>query len=207
MNHCENLMLLLRSTSIGVAILATCPSVRAQDRKGPLTPNDSSIVKESNSKIYSTHGKWEAEDSLNFHIIRRWYSNGKLMLFALTDTEKKITYQQEFYVNGQLRERGSLIAYTGFPIGPWEFYEPNGALKETIDHDAEHPVSYSRALQIARENGVDESAPDVSLIEMNGQSYWQVVQWTSRKGRSRAEGVNIDARTGEVTKTSLVGVH
>ena len=207
MNNRACLMLPLRSTLVGLAAFVLYSSALPQANRGALSSKDSSIIKESDRKILSVHGKYDAYDSLSYNVIRRWYQNGNPMLVCITDKEKKITRQWEYYVNGQLREEGGMTAYSNIPIGIWHHFEPDGSLKEIIDHDALHKISYHSALQIARENGVSAAAPDVSLIEMKGKTYWQVVHWRRGKGRSRAEGVNIDTVSGEVTKTSLVSAH
>jgi uncharacterized membrane protein YkoI len=129
------------------------------------------------------------------------------MLVSIDNASEKITRWREFYVNGQLKEEGSMVSSVNIHIGTWNYYEPNGSLKQRRDHDKDYPVTYAKALSIAKDNGVKGAVPDVSLTVIDGKTCWEVVQWIRAENGSTADGVYIDTQTGSVTRAHVIGVH
>lgn len=185
------------------------PTVQANTQRSPDSSlmNDSAIMAESERQLHGVYGRAEYYDSLHYHVIRRWYENGRPMLVSLDDNREKITIWREYYVNGRIKEEGSMVSSVNIPIGIWNHYEPNGTITRRVDHDRDHPISYRKALEIAKQNGLAPEGADVALLSEKGRTYWQIVHWVQGQGSSDATGINVDVETGEVSSTSMIAIY
>lgn len=124
-----------------------------EERKSKVVNNDT-----INIKISANRRNYEELDKYNRRIkdIRIFKTN--ILEFDLS-ASPFWGIRKEFYPTGEIKEKG-IYARFGFKIRLWYYYDEEGNLVETIDHDKEYEFTTEDIFDYCERNGIN-------LLEMN----------------------------------------
>ncbi len=165
------------------------------------------IYSNPNPKLVSNENR-EWKDSLGFIVVRGKYISGALHVEIIEDKQTKIYYWKQFYLNGQLKEVGSMTKDEIICFGKWTYYFENGQIDTIIDYDRMLPITYAKALDIANAQGFKMPALDIDIVTIQNKQYWQIRKWIMEYGDGISSTILINTTGGSIEKpTTEVKLH
>jgi hypothetical protein len=160
------------------------------------------VVRSTSCAQNATDGERQYYDSANFSIIKGKYLTGERFLECYQNKLTKLDSCKEYYKNGRLKEEGIMTTGNDIYIGKWKYYSPSGKIDSIINHDNKQPISYFKALRIAKTKGFQMPDMEVTQTTYQRKEYWQISRWTEKSDRSgqTAETILIDKQTGKIIK-------
>ena len=122
-----------------------------------------------------------------------------------------------YYFNGNIREKGLFFIYDGFRKGMWYYFDEQGNLTDSIDHDKPFRFTFEQVLAFARKEGLvfmktpvdwDYYSPWRPKIKreynpISGECWWEI-GWYKGIPPGAIERIRLDGVTGkEISRTYL----
>lgn len=120
-----------------------------------------------------------------------------------------------YYSNNNIAAKGLGFIYHGFKVGIWYYFDENGKLKETVDHDKpfkftlEHIFKFCEREKIPVKKEWDNDVDGFYRTGINrvydpekGECYW-TIQWFNYE-KTKVEEIHLDGVTGkEISRTYM----
>ena len=189
-----------------------------------MTPADSNLV---------VTPEFETFDSIRFERIKTapHLSEGREILEngteILMDKKSSRNYYSEYpvnsyffiskiyYLNGNIKAKGLYFVYNGFQKGLWYYFDEQGNLTDSIDHDKPFRFTFEQVLAFAREEGLEFMKTPVDWIyydpmypqikreynPISGECWWEI-KWYKGLPLEVIVQIRLDGITGkEISRT------
>lgn len=134
------------------------------------------------------------------------YKSGEAYFKSSTFRNTGVEEWTEYYRNGCIKERGKRLLHFE-KVGVWEYYSPNCEVDSIVDYDKRFPISYYKALSIAKKEGCYKAFRkgriEVYLIDNNGKTCWEFIRWNRTKYKAKSttgEAILVDVNSGQISK-------
>lgn len=120
----------------------------------------------------------------------------------IIDKNSLIQQVKAFYPNGYLKIKGQIFP-NNFQKGMWYYYDENGYLTKTVNHDAPYKFTWEDVQEYAQRNQIDLKNKFTNIYResskiMEDSTYWEIY-WVSGSGTNRIwKKVKLDGNRGKL---------
>lgn len=160
--------------------------------------------------IYYTKKKINTKDIVD---IRRW--NQEIYIYTLINPNKEFKEEYKYFTSGNLYTGGRI--FTGkqvkninrsvetpyeFKVGVWHFYDEDGRLIESIDHDAYFDFTFDNVLSFIEKNNLElfiGTHKQVTRRIVGNKGIWTLFFKTMKDGDGNIYNtISLDGNTGDI---------
>lgn len=149
----DSITVSLKSIMLYIFFLFVYPTmIYAQDSILKVTPDFERIDTLQFLALMGESGKKEeiqADGTAVFH-----YKREEGYSYIIYPPDSYLGLFKRFYPNGNIEEKGVVFTYGRLMIGIWYYFDEEGKLTETIDHDTPYSFTLEDMLEYARQQGV-----------------------------------------------------